>query len=712
MENLFWIGFIGSALALGFAAFQAWRVLKFSQGSGEVATIALTIRQGMKVYLKRQYITVLLLFLLIFLLLFGLSYGGILDDPYIPYAFLSGGILSAASGFVGILISVAAGPRTAQAVSEGLDRGLDVAFSSGTVVGFTIVGLGLLDVTAWFHVLKYAAGYDAAAIARTMLMLGLGASFMALFARLSGGIFAKAADVSAGLLSQMDNGIPRNDYRNPAAIADSVGDCVGDVYGTGSDLYETYVLALPAAFALGAWAYAAEGMSWRAMLLPLIVAVAGVLSSLLGALLVRTKAHAALSALLMALRKGTWAAAVLIALIMAPVTYLLLGSIHVYITILVGLLAGCAISYCTERFTSEAYRPARRLSAATETGPATAIMSGLSLGMKSTMAPIIIVAVTLLCAYATASGSLSAATGLLSASDPALYEIGFSKGLYGVGVAGVSMLSTLGLVLSANAYGPVADNAHGIARMAALDGGARERADTLDALGNTTAATGKSLAAASAALTSLILLVAYVTLVQTGTDALDLTLTNPRLLAGTLLGVTLAFLFASLTLSAVQRTARSMVSEIRRQFKEIRGILSGKNEPNYAACVDRCVKWTLLRMAWPALLAIAAPLCTGFLLGPEAVVGLLVGVTITGFALSLFLSNTGSAWGNARKYMETSSRGGTGSDQHIAAIIGDTVGDPCKDAAGPSLSVLIKLCATLSIVFASLILEWNLISLL
>ena len=702
-EDLFWIGFVGAVLALGFAVFQAYHVLKAPDGGGEIQKIALSIRQGTRVYLKRYYLTVLVLFLLVFLGLFGLAYEGLLDDPYIPYAFLSGGILSALCGFVGIQMSVRANSRTAAALSEGLDRGLGVAFSSGTVTGFAVMGLGLGEVTAWFHVLKYYAGYDAAAIVRTMLMFGLGASFMSLFARLWGGIFAKAADVGAGLLSQMDASIPQDDPRNPAAIADQVGDSVVDVHGMGADLYESYVIILPVALALGAWAYNGEGMLWRAMLLPLIVAVVGVLSSLLGVLLIRTKAHADLAALLVTLRKGIWLAAGLPALVLIPITYLFMGSLQVYFSTLVGLVAVCLICYCTERFTSEVYRPTRRLTAATETGPATSIMGGLSLGMKSTVAPMTVLVLTLLAAFLLGGGSLGS-------TNPELYAVSFSRGLYGIGLAAVGMLSPLGIILSAHAYGPVADSAHGIVRMTGLGEGERERAVALDALGNTAAATGKGFAATSAALAALLLLVAYARVGVTGT--LDLTLTTPTVLVGVFLGVMLAFLFASLTLSAVQRTARSMVSEVRRQFKEIRGILSGKNEPNYVACVDRCTKWALFRMAWPALLAIAGSLGVGFLLGPGAVAGLLLGVTVTGFALSLFLSNTGSAWGNARKYMESSSRGGTGSDQHIAAIISDTVGDPCKDVAGPSLNTLIKLCATLSMVFSTLILGWSLATML
>ena len=704
-EHLFWLGFVGAALALGFAVFQAYHVLKAPQGSGEIQKITLAIRQGTKVYLIRHYLTVLVLFLLVFLGLFGLTYYGLLDNPYIPYAFLSGGILSALSGFVGIQIAIRANSRTACALSEGLDRGLSVAFSSGTVMGFTVVGLGLLEVTVWFHVLKYSAGYDADQIARTMVMFGLGASLMALFSRLGGGIFAKAADVGAGLLNQMGTGVPQDDPRNPAAIADQVGDNVGDVAGMGADLYESYVVTLPAALALGAWAYTTDGMTWRAMLLPLIVAVTGAFSSLLGSFLIRTKAHADLSALLGTLRKGLWLVAALTTLVLAPVTYLLMGSLQACLAILIGLLSACLICYCTERFTSEVYRPTRRLSAATETGPATAIMGGLSLGMKSTVAPMVILILTALVAFVSTGGFLNWA-------DPLPQEAGFARGLYGVGLAAVSMLSPLGLILSAHAYGPVVDSAHGIVRMAGLGEGERDRADALDALGNTAAATGKGFAAAAAALASLVLLAAYVNLIQTGTEVLDLTLTNPNLLVGVFLGVVVAFLFASLTLSAVQRCARSMVSEVRRQFKEIRGILSGKNEPNYTLCVDRCTKWALFRMAAPSLLAVATPLGIGFLLGPTAVAGLLLSVTVTGFALSLFLSNTGSAWGNARKYMESSSRGGTGSDQHIAAIIGDTVGDPCKDVAGPSLNVLIKLSAILSLVFSSLLASQSLLPLL
>lgn len=705
IEDMFWIGFVGAVVALVFAFMQRNKVLKFSEGTERMKKLAASIRQGANAYLRRQYKTVFLIFLIVFALLLGLAYAGMLDNWFIPFAFLTGGIYSALSGFIGMKIATSSNARTANAAHESLNRGLNVAFSSGTVMGFTVVGLGLLDVTVWFHILRYGAGYDAVQIAQTMVMFGMGASFMALFARVGGGIYTKAADVGADLVGKVEAGIPEDDPRNPATIADNVGDNVGDVAGMGADLYESYVGSILATFALGASAFATDGLAWRAMLLPLAVAVVGVLCSLLGSFLIKTKEQADQRSLLQTLRKGTYSAAALAAVVCAPVTYLLMGSFRAYIAILIGLVAGCAIGYFTEVYTSDTYKPTQTLAAATETGSATTIIGGLSLGMKSTAAPIVIISVAIIVAFVAAGGSLNTA-------DQALYEGSFARGLYGIGIAAVGMLSTLGITLATDAYGPVADNAGGIAEMAGLGAEVRERTDALDSLGNTTAATGKGFAIGSAALTALALLVSYVDVVKGKTAALDLELTNPAVLVGIFVGVMLTFVFASLTMSGVQRAAQSIVVEVRRQFRDIPGIMDSAADPDYASCVDLCTKGALHEMVKPSLLAIIVPVVTGLLLGPEAVVGLLGGVTVSGFALAVFMSNAGGAWDNAKKYIETGTHGGKGSEQHKAAVIGDTVGDPFKDTAGPSLNILIKLCSTVSIVFSTLIVSCNLTALL
>ena len=705
MENLFWIGFVGAAVALVFAILQARKVMQFSEGTELMQKIASSIRQGANAYLKRQYTTVVKIFVVVFILLLGLAYTGMLDNWYIPFAFLTGGIYSALSGFIGMKIATNSNARTANAAHESLNRGLNVAFSSGTVMGFTVVGLGLLDVTVWFHILKYVAGYDAAQIAQTMVMFGMGASFMALFARVGGGIFTKAADVGADLVGKVEAGIPEDDPRNPATIADNVGDNVGDVAGMGADLYESYVGSILATFALGASAYAADGRGWNAMLLPLAVAVVGVLCSLLGSFLVKTEENADQRSLLKTLRKGTYSAALLAAIVSAPLTYFLMGSFGPYISILAGLIAGCAIGYFTEYFTSDTYKPTQTLADSTETGAATTIIGGLSLGMNSTAAPIIITSIAIIVAFVAAGGSLNTA-------NQELYTASFGRGLYGIGIAAVGMLSTLGITLATDAYGPVADNAGGIAEMSGLGEEVRNRTDALDSLGNTTAATGKGFAIGSAALTALALLVSYVDVVKTKISAIDLELTNPAVLVGIFVGAMLTFVFAAFTMSGVQRAAQSIVVEVRRQFKEIAGIMEGTTDPDYASCVDLCTRGALHEMVAPSILAIVIPVLTGLLLGPEAVIGLLGGVTVTGFAMAVFMSNAGGAWDNAKKYIEGGHLGGKGSDNHKAAVIGDTVGDPFKDTSGPALNILIKLCSTVSIVFSTLVVTCNLPTLL
>ena len=700
MDKMFWIGLAGAVIALLFAVMQSRKVLAFSEGNDTMKKIASAIRQGANAYLKHQYATVAKVFVVVFLVLLVLAWQGLLDNWFIPFAFLTGGIYSALAGFVGMKIATSANARTAQAASESLNKGLNVAFSSGAVMGFTVVGLGLLDISVWFHILKYIAGFEAAKIAQTMVMFGMGASFMALFARVGGGIFTKAADVGADLVGKVEAGIPEDDPRNPATIADNVGDNVGDVAGMGADLYESYVGSILATFALGVAAY--PGQSWGAMLLPILLAVVGILCSIFGSFLIRTKEGATQRELLGTLRKGTYTAAVLAAVLAAPITYYTLGNWGVYVAILCGLIGGCAIGYFTEYYTSDTYKPTQGLADATETGAATTIIGGLSLGMLSTIAPILIVGAAVVISFLAAGGTMTT-----SAEN---YTELFSKGLYGIGIAAVGMLSTLGITLATDAYGPVADNAGGIAEMSGLGEEVRERTDALDSLGNTTAATGKGFAIGSAALTALALLVSYVDIVKGKMEhAPDLSLTNPAVLVGLFIGAMLTFVFAALTMSAVQSAAQSIVVEVRRQFREIAGIMEGKSDPDYAACVGLCTRGALKEMVNPSLLAIVVPILTGLILSVEGVVGLLGGVSVTGFAMAVFMSNAGGAWDNAKKYIEAGHHGGKGSDNHKAAVIGDTVGDPFKDTSGPSLNILIKLVSTVSIVFSGLIVSIHLL---
>ena len=695
MEKLFLLGFLGAAIALAFAMLQRHRVLSVSEGNERMKKIAEAIRAGANAYLKQQYTTVFKVFAVVFVLLLVIAFGsgGKMLSKVTPFAFLTGGIFSMLAGFIGMKIATSANARTAQAASESLNRGLRVAFSSGSVMGFSVVGLGMLDITMWFFILRYGLGMtEPTQIGSIMVMNGMGASFMALFARVGGGIYTKAADVGADLVGKVEAGIPEDDPRNPATIADNVGDNVGDVAGMGADLYESYVGSILATFSLGAIA----GFGFRGMLLPLLLGVCGIICSILGSFLVRTKENASQEALLKSLRTGTYTAAILAAVLAAPLTYFTIGSWGVYISILSGLLGGCVIGYFTEYYTSDTYKPTQRLAAASETGSATIIIAGLSLGLRSTMISILIVAVAVLVSFFAAGGMQS-----------------FNCGLYGIGIAGVGMLSTLGITLATDAYGPVADNAGGIAQMADLPEEVRERTDALDSLGNTTAATGKGFAIGSASLTALALLVSYVDIVQSKTEeVLDLSLTNPLMLVGLFIGALLTFLFSSLTMDAVQKAAQSIVMEVRRQFREIAGILDYQADPEYARCVALCTKGALHEMIAPALIAIIVPLITGLLLGPVGVVGMLGGVSVSGFALAVFMSNAGGAWDNAKKYIESGHHGGKGSEQHKAAVVGDTVGDPLKDTAGPSLNILIKLCSTVSIVFSGLILYFNLVNLL
>ncbi len=710
MDNLFWIGFVGAALALIFAYLQKCKVMKCSEGDEKMVKIASSIRAGANAYLKQQYSTVAKVFAVVFVILLIIAFAskGQMLSRVTPFAFLTGGIWSMLAGLIGMKIATAANARTANAAHESLNHGLNVAFSSGTVMGFTVVGLGILDITLWFIGLRYIGKInDPTVLANIMVMNGMGASFMALFARVGGGIYTKAADVGADLVGKVEAGIPEDDPRNPATIADNVGDNVGDVAGMGADLYESYVGSILATFALSA----AANYGWSGMLLPVALAVCGIVCSLIGSFLIKTKEDATQMSLLKSLRTGTYTAAALSAALALPLSYLILGPEQhcwgVYVAILCGLIGGCAIGYFTEYYTSDNYKPTQKLAAASETGSATIIIGGISLGLKSTMASILIVSVAILLSYFCAGGT----TTIIDASGAFTAE--FNQGLYGIGIAAVGMLSTLGITLATDAYGPVADNAGGIAEMSGLPEEVRDRTDALDSLGNTTAATGKGFAIGSASLTALALLVSYVNIVQTRTpETLNFTLTSPSVLVGLFIGAMLTFVFSALTMSAVQTAAQSIVVEVRRQFREIVGIMDYKADPDYAACVSLCTKGALHEMVAPALLAVVVPIVTGLILGPTGVVGLLGGVSVTGFAMAVFMSNAGGAWDNAKKYIERGNHGGKGSPQHKAAVVGDTVGDPFKDTSGPSLNILIKLCSTVSIVFAGLIIAFNLMNVL
>ena len=709
MESLFWIGFVGAAMAGIYALIQAKKVMSFSEGTERMQQIAGAIREGANAYLQRQYKTVLPVFAAVFVILMVIAFasGGDMLSKFTPFAFLTGGVWSLLAGFIGMKIATHANSRTAQAASEGLNRGLRVAFSAGSVMGFTVVALGILDVTLWFFLLRYGFGIqDPVQIGNIMVMNGMGASFMALFARVGGGIYTKAADVGADLVGKVEKKIPEDDPRNPATIADNVGDNVGDVAGMGADLYESYVGSILATFALSA----IGGYGFSGMLLPLLLAVSGILCSILGSQLVRVREDANQMTLLKTLRTGTYTAAILSAVLALPLTYFIFKDVEgvrwsgIYIAILCGMVSGCLIGFFTEYFTSESYRPTRDLAATSQTGYATIVIGGISLGMESALTSILIVCAAVLLSYYCSGGT----NEIVDTNGHFLPS--FNRGLYGIGIAGVGMLSTLGITLATDAYGPVADNAGGIAQMAGMDPEVRNRTDALDSLGNTTAATGKGFAIGSASLTSLALLVSYVNIIQQKTDAvLNFSIINPTVLIGMFIGAMLVFVFAAVTMNGVERAAQRVVVEVRRQFAEIPGILEGTATPEYAKCVSICTHGALKEMVVPAVMAVIVPIATGMILGPTGVVGLLAGVSVAGFAVSVFMSNAGGAWDNAKKYIEEGHFGGKGSKPHKASVVGDTIGDPFKDTSGPSLNILIKLCATVSIVFSGLVAVFHLL---
>ena len=731
---LMYVVLAASVLALGFAYYFYRSMLGKDEGTELMKTIASHVRKGAMAYLKQQYKVVTIVFVVLALIFAVMAYFK-LQNGIVWFAFLTGGFFSGLAGFFGMKTATYASARTANAARKSLNSGLQVAFRSGAVMGLTVVGLALLDIAGWFLVLNgtgllalVGADADLITITTTMLTFGMGASTQALFARVGGGIYTKAADVGADLVGKTEYNIPEDDPRNPATIADNVGDNVGDVAGMGADLYESYAGSILATMALGASAFATsavEGMQLKAVLAPSLIAACGVLLSIIGIYLVKTKEGAGMKELLRALAIGTNTAAVLIAAVTFGIFAWLFGTEtnqwwQVSLSVVVGLAAGVIIGQSTEYYTSQSYKPTQKVSESSQTGPATVIISGLGLGMLSTAIPVITVGVAIILAYLCANGfhvEFSAAN--------------LSMGLYGIGIAAVGMLSTLGITLATDAYGPIADNAGGNAEMSGLPAEVRQRTDALDALGNTTAATGKGFAIGSAALTALALLASYVeeikiALIRTGEalpngveaakaslvdfmDAYNVNLMNPIVLVGIFIGSMMAFLFCGLTMNAVGRAAQKMVEEVRRQFQTIKGILEGKADPDYARCVAISTKGAQHEMLLPSILAIVVPIITGLVLGVAGVLGLLIGGLATGFVLAVFMANAGGAWDNAKKYVEEGHFGGKGSDCHKATVVGDTVGDPFKDTSGPSLNILIKLMSMVSIVMAGLTVTYHLL---
>lgn len=726
IPSIFWLVPLSSIVALGFAWAFYKQMLKTDEGTPRMCEIAAYVRKGAMAYLKQQYKVVFIAFVVLALLFAFMAYVLKVQNPWVPFAFLTGGLFSGLAGFFGMKTATYASGRTANAARTGLSPALNVAFRSGAVMGLVVVGLGLLDIAIWFLVLNaFYQGEQAAliTITTTMLTFGMGASTQALFARVGGGIYTKAADVGADLVGKVEANIPEDDPRNPATIADNVGDNVGDVAGMGADLYESYCGSILSTAALGATAFAMNGdMQLRAVIAPMIIAAVGVFLSLIGIFLVKTKEGATMKDLLGSLSLGTNTSAVLIAIATFGILYSLQieNWLGVSFSVICGLVAGVIIGKATEYYTSLSFKPTQDIAAAGETGSATVIIKGIGTGMISTCIPIIVISVAIMMSYLCANGF-----------ELALNTTSISRGLYGIGIAAVGMLSTLGITLATDAYGPIADNAGGNAEMSELGEEVRTRTDELDALGNTTAATGKGFAIGSAALTALALLASYVEEVKiamtramesgtqylTGTgevfdpskadmlqfmDYFQANLMNPRVLVGAFLGVMAAFLFSGLTMGAVGRAAGTMVEEVRRQFRTIKGILEGKGTPDYGRCVEISTRSAQREMILPAVLAIIIPIIVGVVLGVAGVLGLLVGGLAGGFTLAVFMANSGGAWDNAKKYVEEGNYGGKGSSTHKATVVGDTVGDPFKDTSGPSLNILIKLMSMVSIVMAGL----------
>ena len=736
VDLLFWLVPVSSLVALGFAFYFYKMMLKEDEGTPTMKEIAAYVRKGAMAYLKQQYKVVTIVFIILAVFFAVLAYGFGVQNRWVPFAFLTGGFFSGLAGFIGMKTATYASGRTANAARRSLNSGLKLAFRSGAVMGLTVVGLGLLDISLWYIILDNFVNADGpqklVVITTTMLTFGMGASTQALFARVGGGIYTKAADVGADLVGKVEAGIPEDDPRNPATIADNVGDNVGDVAGMGADLYESYCGSILATAALGAsafYAYSDTSMQLRAVFAPMLIAAVGIILSIIGIYLVKTKEGAGMKQLLRSLSIGTNVSSALIAAATFGILYLLGIPNWAWIScsVIVGLIAGIIIGQSTEYFTSHSYKPTRRLAESSNTGPATVIISGVGLGMISTAVPVITIVVAIILAYLCAIGF--DVTGMLSAQN-------LSLGLYGIGIAAVGMLSTLGITLATDAYGPIADNAGGNAQMSELEPEVRQRTDILDALGNTTAATGKGFAIGSAALTALALLASYleeikIGLQRLGDTVLDLgggrtvevaqatipdfmdyyhiNLMNPTVLAGVFIGAMMSFLFCGLTMNAVGRAAQKMVEEVRRQFREIKGILTGQATPDYARCVAISTRGAQQEMLFPSLLAIIVPILIGVFFGVAGTVGLLVGSLGSGFVLAIFMANSGGAWDNAKKYVEEGNLGGKGSDAHKATVVGDTVGDPFKDTSGPSLNILIKLMSMVSIVTAGLNVAFSLL---
>jgi len=738
-NNIFFLVPIASIVALGFAYYFFKQMLKESEGTDTMKKIALYVRQGAMAYLKQQYKVVTIVFVILTAIFAIMAYGFQIQNPWVPFAFITGGFFSGLAGFFGMKTATYASARAANAAQRSLNDGLQLAFRSGAVMGLVVVGLGLLDISVWFYALQYIIGaLDSTTnaiiaadpsmkliiITTTTLTFGMGASTQALFARVGGGIFTKAADVGADLVGKVEAGIPEDDPRNPATIADNVGDNVGDVAGMGADLYESYCGAILSTAALGATAFAGLGIQtqFNGVIAPMIIAAVGIVLSIVGIFLVKAKEGASQKQLLAALSRGVNVSSILIAIFSLGILYYLdiPNYLGIWASMLAGLVGGIGIGKVTEYFTSSAYKPTQNIAESTKTGPATVIISGIGTGMISTAFPVLIVGTSIILAFLFASG---------------FNFDNISMGLYGIAIAAVGMLSTLGITLATDAYGPIADNAGGNAEMSGLGAEVRKRTDALDTLGNTTAATGKGFAIGSAALTALALMASYMEEIKiavarvpekaqlfldtVGIDIHQATipqmmqyfkvdLMNPRVLVGAFIGSMAAFLFSGLTMNAVGRAAQSMVEEVRRQFREIKGILEGTGEPDYARCVEISTKGAQKEMLLPSMLAILIPVLTGIIFGVSGVMGLLLGGVSTGFILAVFMANSGGAWDNAKKFIEEGNFGGKGSDAHKAAVTGDTVGDPFKDTSGPSLNILIKLMSMVSIVMAGLTVAWSL----